>query len=867
MKSKKRNFKPPKYARLFLQWFLKDQLAEEVMGDLEEQFKSKQQKGNSLNSKINYWWQVLSYIRPFAIKNIRSNSIYFTMYRHHFKIAWRTILKDKTSFLINTIGLALSMFCAMLIILWVNDELNYDAFYPESEQIYRIYQEAVYDNGDVFRATATPAPLAEHIHENIAGVSNYTRFRPSSDKSLITKGDHKFYEDVTYVDSTFFDIFQLPFLMGNPKKSLDDPNSIVITEKMAIQYFGEQWMSQNVLGTTLILNEKEEAKISGVINDLPSNTHFKFNVLLPFSKLRQYGWNMDWGNNYYYAYFKLKAGYAPDSIASQITQLGKDRGDLPGELNLQQIKDTHLQSNFDIDVYGSSEPLMHYVNIFIAVAIAIIIIACINFMNLSTARSEKRAKEIGLRKAVGSRRSQIIEQLLSEAVLVTMLALIIALAATFLILPYFNTVADKSVTLDLQKGPILLGFFIGAIVIGLLAGSYPAFYLSAFRPAQVLKGNTKIKGGKAGFRRILVTVQFTVSITLLIGAVIVYSQFRYFLEKDLGYDQEHLIYMPIHGNIWKNYDGFKNSLLQQSSITSVTVSSDVPTYTVHATTGFDWEGKSEEDHVLMHHFSVGFDYIETLGLEIIEGRGFSRNYPSDSSNYVLNEEALRMTGLENPIGQSFSMWGREGKIVGIIKDFNFKSFHQKVEPLVLRVNPPWNNYLFVKIAPGDIEKSLQLVREKWQAFNPGFPIEYYFLDDQYANLYKSEQKMAKVFEYFTSFTLFIACLGLIGLINFMLEKRRKEISIRKVFGATVTKILMILAKEYLMLVLLAFVIAIPVSGYFMFNWLENYAYQIDIQWWMFAIPGLLVLAITLILVSGQTTNAARQNPIKNLRHE
>ncbi len=867
MKNKKGDFSPPKYAKLFLQWFLKDQLAEEVIGDLEEQFLSKQQKDSKLKTNINYWWQVISYLRPFAIKNIRSNSIYFTMYRHHFKIAWRTILKDKISFLINTIGLALSMFCAMLIILWVNDELNYDAFYPDAKKIYRVYQGAEYDSGEVFKATATPAPLAPEIQANIAGILNFTRFRPTNDKSLISKDESQYYENVTYVDSTFFEVFQLPFIVGNEKNALDDPNSIILTEKLAIQYFGNNWKDEDVLGSTLLINEKEEVKITGVIENLPSNAHFKFSLLLPFSKLRQYGWNLGWGNNFYYAYFILEDGYSPSTVSDQITQLGKDRGNLPGELGLQALTDIHLHSDFDIDVYGSSEPLVHYVTIFIAVAIAIIIIACINFMNLSTARSEKRAKEIGLRKAVGSRRGQIIEQLLSEAVMVTMLALLIAIAATILFLPFFNNLADKSIILDMQKWPILLGFFIGAIVVGLLAGSYPAFYLSAFKPAQVLKGNTKIKGGKAGFRKILVTVQFTVSIALLIGAVVVYSQFRYFLEKDLGYDKEHIVYLPVHGNIIQQYDGFKNNLLREASIESITISSDVPTYTVHATTGFRWEGKNEEDNILMHHYSIDYDFIETMGLEVIEGRGFSKDFPSDSSNYILNEEALRLTGLENPIGQSFSMWGREGKIVGIVKDFNFKSFHQKVEPLVMRTVPAWNNYLFVKIGPGDVEKSLALIQDNWQRVNPGFPMEYYFLDDQYKNLYKSEKKMAKVFEYFTFFTLFIACLGLIGLINFMLEKRRKEISIRKVFGASVGRILVILAKEYFLLVMISIVIAIPFAGFLMLNWLENYAYQIQIQWWMFAIPGLVVLSITMLLVSGQTTNAAKQNPVKNLRHE
>jgi ABC-type antimicrobial peptide transport system permease subunit len=647
---------------------------------------------------------------------------------------------------------------------------------------------------------------------------------------------------------------------------LEDPNSIVITEKMAAKYFGPDWRDKDVLNESLELNVNEKFAITAVIKDLPANTHLKIDFLLPFRKLYQYGWYLDWGNNYYYAYFLLDKGVNAEELSKQFTAFGKSRDNLTDILYLQALKDIHLYSDFDIDVYGSTELQYPYVNIFMVVALSIIVIACINFMNLSTARSEKRAKEIGLRKTVGSQRFQIINQLLGESVLITMIAFVIAIAGVMFVLPYFNHISDKSILLSIDQWPLGVSFFFGALVIGLFAGSYPAFYLSAFNPVQVLKGRLTANGGTT-FRRTLVVVQFSVTIILLLGTGVIYKQFQYFMEKDLGYTKDLLMYMPVRGEIFKNYNGFKNELIQHQNIKNLTYSSDIPTYTVHSFGGFDWDGKNPDDDVILHSFSVGTDYVETLGLELLEGRDFSASSPADSSNYILNEEALRLTGLKSPIGKRFVMWEREGKIRGIVKDFNFKSLHQKVEPLVIRMNPAWNTYLMVKLKPDNTSESLKVIESAWKKYNPDYPFEFHFVDEQYENLYKSEQRMASVFDYFTFFTLFISCLGLIGLINHMIEKKKKEISIRKVLGASVSGILMLLSREYIKLILIAIVISVPLAGYLVYNWLENYAYKIETQWWMYVLPGALVVGVVLLLVLGQTLKTARQNPVDNLRYE
>ena len=790
------------------------------------------------------------------------------MLRNYLKIAYRNFARNKTYSLINVLGLALSMFCAMLIILWINDELSYESFWPNSERLYRLVQAPEFNDGTVFRAASNPAPMPELIKEQNPGIAAYTRFRPLTDKALIRYNDAQFYEDATFVDSTFFKVFQLPFLMGDDATALFDPKSVVITARVAEKYFGADWQQEGVLGKTLTVDRAQNFAVSGVVENLPTNTHLKVDILLPFRKLYEYGWNMDWDNNNYYAYFLLDNDVDAKALSAQIAKYAATRDDIEDNFYLQALSDIHLYSDFDIDVYGSTEPRYPYVNIFIVVALAILLIACINFMNLSTAQSERRAKEIGLRKTVGSRRGQIVGQLLSESVLLSVLALLIAGLALVLALPAFNNIVDKSITLGSEKWLIMVAFAAGAVLIGLLAGSYPALFLSGFKPVEVLKGGLKAKGGGTTFRRVLVVTQFAVTIILILGTTVVYQQFQYFMEKDLGYDKELLVYLPVLGDIMDKgiYTGFKNELTQQPAIKGVTASSDIPIHTVHATYGVDWNGKPESDKTLFHHFTVDADYIETLGLEMVEGRNFSLDFPADSANYILNEEALKLTGLTDPVGKRFSMNENEGTIVGIVKDFNFKSLHQSVEPLVLHMlyRP---DYILVKVAPGNTASSLALIEQAWKTHNPNYPFEYHFLNEEYEQLYQSEKRMSDIFDYFTFFTLFIACLGLIGLINHMIEKRTKEVSIRKILGASVFSILVLLSHEYVRLILIAFTIAVPVAHYFISDWLATFAYRVSVPWWVYVVPGLLVLLIALLSVSAQTLKAARRNPVDSLRNE
>ncbi|MEM1136217.1 MAG: ABC transporter permease [Bacteroidota bacterium] len=789
------------------------------------------------------------------------------MIRNYIKITWRILVRNKVYATINIAGLSLSMICAMLITLWIDDEQSYETFFPNSEQIYRLIDVEQHDDGSVVKGAAVPAPLPGVITEKFPEILNFARVLPRSNENLINVGSTILYENVTYVDSTFFEIFQFEFLEGSSENALSGLQSMVITERMASKLFGTDWLSTGVLGQEVTIGTKENFQISGVIKNLPKNTHFDFDVLLPFAKIYTYNWNLSWRNYIYYAYFDIAKGTDIATLSDKIATYADSNDELEDTFYLQALEDIHLYSDLSIDLYGSSEPKYQYVNIFYVVAFCIIFIACINFMNLSTARSEKRAKEIGLRKTIGARKGNIIEQLLGESMFLAIISFCIALLLTFLILPYFNALVGKNLVFGIGQWRLLLIFCGGTIMVGLLAGSYPAFYLSAFRPIKVLKGtHNSIKGGKY-FRQVLVTLQFAIALIMVTGTIIIYQQFQFFIEKDLGYDKDLLIFLPRRGEIWNHYPAFKTELQQNPLIKNVSVSSDLPTYTTHSFDGFDWSGKSPESTPIFHAFSVGYDYFEVLGLKIIEGRAFSPEFPTDSTNFILNETALKMTGLASPIGEKFSLWDRHGKIVGIVKDFNFKSLHQKVEPLVLKFNPYWDAYYFIKIAPENVDGAIKVIANTWEKYNPAYPFEYHFLDEEYENLYISEKRMAKIFNYFTFFILFITCLGLFGLITYLAEQKKKEIGIRKILGASITSILVLLSKEFATLILLSFVIGIPVANYFLTEWLNGFAYRIPFTWWLFAIPGGVILLISLLTVSGQSLKAAMLNPIESLRRE
>jgi ABC-type antimicrobial peptide transport system permease subunit len=537
------------------------------------------------------------------------------------------------------------------------------------------------------------------------------------------------------------------------------------------------------------------------------------------------------------------------------------------------LTDIHLRSDYSIDLYGSTENKSIYVFAFSVIALFVLLIACINFMNLSTARSEKRSKEVGLRKVVGATRHHIIAQFYGESLFMTVISFVAAIFLVYLLLPAFNNLSGKLLTLDSIKEPVfLMGLFGIMLLTGLVSGSYPALVQSSFKPVDSIKGTGltfSSRSGKSLFRRSLVVVQFTLSIMLIVGTIIVYRQTHYMLNKELGYEKESMIYFRKRANVRNQYDAFKSELLRDANITGVTASSDIPTYTVHSTGAFSWEGKDPETRLSIHQFSVDHDYIKTFNMNIIAGRDFSREFPVDGStqSFIVNETAVQAMGLKNPIGSKFKLWEYEGQIVGVVEDFHYKSLQKEIEPLVLRIDPGWDRYAFVKFRSEQTKEAIASVQRVYNAFNPGFPLEYTFLDEAVERLYNSEQKTKTIFNSFALIAIFISCLGLYGLAAHMAQQKTKEIGIRKVLGASIIHIVTNLSKEFILLVCMANALAWPVSYYFMSKWLKNFAYRTSMGLWIFVLSALAALVIALFTVSYQSIKAATANPVDSLRYE
>jgi putative ABC transport system permease protein len=782
---------------------------------------------------------------------------------NYFKIAFRKIKRQKGYSFINIAGLAIGIACCILILLWVQDELGYDRFHKNVNEIYRVIAEESLPSGEQVQYVPTPPALAPALKEDFTEIVNASRIRPGG-RTLVKYGDKLFYEErVIFTEASFFELFTFPFIRGDSKTALSDPFSIVLTEEMAEKYFGEE----DPMAKILRIGNQFDFQVTGVIENIPPNSHLRFDFYVPFILLTRFGQDINrWDDNSYYTYVLLQKNVPYQSVKEKISSsIKKHRPVDTHTLDLQPLTRTHLYSNFLFDIGEHGD--IKYVFIFSVLASFILIIACINFMNLATARSGHRAKEIGMRKVIGANRKDIIKQYLGESILLSFIALIFAVLLIELFLPAFSSLSGKTLKLDLfSNGQVIFGLIGIAIISGILSGSYPAFFISAFRPVKALKGVLKTGGKSSSFRKILVVAQFAITIALIIGTVVVFNQLNFIKNRKLGYEKEHLLYIPLNGEILRKYEAVKNELLKNPNFINVTLSSDLPTDTVHRWGGLDWPGKNPEDSREIYFYTVDFDFVKTFRIEMKEGRDFSINFPTDKSNYIVNEKAASVMGLEKPVGQWFSLRGEKGTIIGVMKDFNFKSVRTEVEPLILRI-ANYYNYMFVRIRPGHTHEAISFLKRNWKSYSPNFPLEYHFLDAQFDNLYLAEHRLGTIFKYFTFLAVFIACLGLLGLAAFMAEQRTKEIGIRKVLGAKVSGIVLMLSKEFAKWVLIANIIAWPVAYFAMSNWLQNFAYRTSIGIWTFVLSAALALTIALLTVSFQAVKAATSNPVDSLRYE
>ena len=790
------------------------------------------------------------------------------MFKNYFKTAWRNLVKNRFYSAINISGLAIGLAVGIMLLLWVEDELSFDRFHSRADDIYRINSHlGTGSSAQVWEGS--PAPLAVFCKQSIPEVVNSVRILNREDQVLFTYRDKKFLEKKSaYIDPSFFSVFDFKLLKGNKAKPFKDNNSIILTSSVAKKYFG----SEDAIGKVLIADGKNNFTVSGIVADFPENSSMQYDMLYPMSLFaKNFGGNGPWktidedlGDYFYQIYLQVQKGASAEAIGKKITKLYRDkRPDEPGVKNdffqLQSLKTKHLIAA------DGNDSAMRTVKIFLLVAVLILFIACINYVNLSTARSMVRSKEVSVRKIIGAARLQLFIQFIMESALLFLFASALAFALIYFLLPLYNNLTGKHLVFDLSNKAVWL-VLTGAIVGTLsLAGIYPALLLSSFKPVQALRGKLSLGIGNSSFRKILVITQFTFSVGLIIATIVISSQLKYIKEKDLGYNREYVFSFWIRSELHDHLDAARDELLKQPGVLGVSTSNN-DVIGVGGTTGdTDWEGKESGRTFLIHPNGIDKNFIPLLKMQMAAGNNFTGS-KSDSAHVILNETAVRQAGIKDPIGKTFTLWQTRGTIIGVVKDFNYVSLKYAIEPTVFYYGPE-NWLMYIKTTGKDAPKAIAAAQKIWKTYVPDFPFEYSFLDDEFDKIYHAEQRTGVLFNVFSIVAIVISCLGLFGLSTYSAQVKTKEIGIRKVLGASVNSIANLLAKEFIVLVLFALLIATPIAWWLMNKWLQNYAYRINISWWIFLATALLAIVIALITVSFQAIKAALANPVKSLRTE
>lgn len=799
------------------------------------------------------------------------------MLKNYLKIALRNILKFKGYSFINIAGLAVGMACCILIMLWVNDELSYDKFHQNQDRLFRISKQNL--DKDSAKRALTPMPLGPALKEEYSGIVASTRFMINGPK-LMKYGDIKFQNDILAIaDPDFLKMFSFPLVDGDVETVLADKFSVIISEKMKEKYFGQT----NPIGEILSI-DRRDFTVTGIMKDFPHNTHMQFDCLVPFLSTRQYLLDVlnNWKASAYYTYVLLHETANPKEVNKNISGLMKIKrpdSEYSIQLNLQPVEEIHLYQN--VDDYLEGKGNINHVYLFSALAFLVLLIACMNFMNLATARGGLRFKEIGVRKVIGARKTDLMKQFFGESLILSFFAFFIAVALAELLLPLFNNWSGKNLEMGIIDDPLI---FFGALslitITGLLAGSYPAIFLASFKPVQVLKSNHKSIRSGSLFRKGLVVLQFAVSVFLIITAAVIFRQLDFMKNRDLGFDKNQMINLQMRGSFAENYETIKGSLLADPAFIDIT-GGLAPTETFNPAIEVLWDGKveneNEENEIIWQSGNVADNYIETYGMDILAGQSFlNRNQTGDVAGFILNETAVKLTGLESPVGQSISFKSyeddivpkpHEGLIIGVVKDFHNSALHNSVEPMILIHNPSALFYMSARIEASQNERAIALLKTKWQEYAPQYPFEYDFLDEVLDNYYRSEQRLGAILAWSTWLAIFISCLGLFGLASFAAERRKKEIGIRKVLGASVSVIIRLLVKEIVLLIIIAIIIAWPIAYFTIDNWLENFAYRAQMGWDLFIYSSLVALLIALLAVGGQALKSARSNPVESLNYE
>lgn len=801
------------------------------------------------------------------------------MLKSYLLVAWRSLRKQRLYALVNILGLTIGLACFVLILRYVQFELSYDTFHEKGDRIYRVVKQ---DPGNVYLGTdhfaVTPVPLANTLLEDFPEVEEATLI--DNQTALLSHGEQHFYEDGIASKQAFFDIFTFPVLHGSPEALLTDPSAIVLTASFAEKMFGDA----NPVGETIdfqYYSTKVTYTVTGVIADVPPNAHFSFTYIIPLSSTSNYRRQVEdgeyrWNNNSWYTYLVLQDGADPKALEAKLPAIVEqnvaDPDDDPTEWTryyLQQLTDIHLHSNINFEIGTNSS--IRYVYLFGAIAIVILLLACFNYMNLAVARSIKRAKEVGMRKVVGARRGQLVVQFIGESVLMALVALGLALVVVHVTLPLFGQWMERELMMDYAgSGVLVLSLLALTLLVGVLSGSYPALVMSGLKPSAVLKGTGLKMNGRSRLRSTLIVLQYAASIALVVGSLIIYQQLQYIQTKDVGYARDQIVVFPLRdSDAYAQVPVLKEELLRHSSIVQVSSSGHLPSRISNQTGIRGWEGASEEDRLQIYNSRAGVDFVETFEIPIIAGRNFSYDFPSDTLGaYLFNETAIRAMGWtpEEAVGKEIKFWRGDGPIVGVMQDFHLHSLHQEIQPLMLVFDPNAASMLAVKIQGANIPETLATIQAAYEQITP-FPFDYSFFDEAFDNLYKAEMRLGETLGYFTLLALLIASLGLFGLAAFTAEQRTKEIGVRKVLGASVPSLVVLLSKDFTWLVLVAFVLAVPAAYFTMNEWLADFAYRVTIGPGVFAVAIAAVLVIAWLSVSYQALKAAHVNPVDSLQVE
>lgn len=784
------------------------------------------------------------------------------MLKHNLTLIYRNFVRAKGFFLINLFGLTTGLACTLLIYLWVRDELTVDKFHKNDSRLFQVMEHQQYAD-EIMTTTSTPGLLAETLKEEIPEFEFAATTAWISPYTLSIK-EHNVKADGYHVGPDYFMIFSYPLLEGNPELVLKDKTSIVISSELATKLFGEE---KNVIGKTVELQHNKSYQVTGVFEKVRASS-YQFDFVLSFEDFKDDNdWVLEWGNNGPATFAVLREGSDAEAVSKKIKDFVKARNDESNvSLFLQPFSNRYLHSTFENGVLTGGR--IEYVKLFSIIAVFILVIACINFMNLSTARATRKAKEVGIKKSIGAQRHSLIIQYLSESIITSFLSLLLAISIVWLLLPSFNLLTDKQIVFTLIDPELLTWFIAITLFTGLLAGSYPAIFLSGFKPAAVLKGVVKGSWGELWARKGLVVFQFFLSVILIVSVLVIYKQIDFVQTKNLGYKKDHLIRMPIEGKVETTRETFLNEVKRIPGVTNASSLSHTMIGRNNNTSGLEWEGKNPEDEILFENITVNYDMIETLGVELLEGRYFSTEHSTDTAKIIFNEAAIRVMNMKDPIGKVIKLWDKHSmEIIGVVKDFHFQSLHDVVNPLFFKLGPNDTNFIMIRLEAGKEKETLNALTSFYNNYNPGFTFDYMFQDVEYAKQYAAEQRVASLSGYFAAFAILISCLGLFGLAAFTAERRLKEIGIRKALGSSSSNIVILLSGDFTKMVLLSIALGLPTSYWLLDQWLERFAFHVQLEAWYFIAAGLIALIIAWLTVASQAIKAATINPVKCLRTE